>query len=75
MDALHRHAKENRNGKNAEADRRSQYRDLLSRKTMQTETPVQLIEAAFTLGIEVGRSPARAPGAPRLRERTTRIAA
>jgi hypothetical protein len=70
VEALHDHANGNGNG----ADRK-QYRDLLSRKTMQTETAVQLIEAAFTLGMEVGRSPARAPGARRLRERTTRIAA
>jgi hypothetical protein len=73
VDALHDHA--SGNGKHTEADRRKQYRDLLSRKTMQTETAVQLIEAAFTLGMEVGRSPARAPGARQLRERTTRIAA
>jgi hypothetical protein len=70
VDALHDHA-----SGNGEADRRKQYRELLNRKTMQTETAVQLIEAAFTLGMEVGRSPARAPGARRLRERTTRIAA
>jgi hypothetical protein len=75
VEALHDHAKVNGNGKSTEADRRQQYRDLLSRKTMQTETAVQLIEAAFTLGMEVGRSPARAPGTRRLRERTTRIAA
>jgi hypothetical protein len=67
VDALHDHAKANGNGTNTKADRRQQYRDLLSRKTMQTETAVQLIEAAFTLGMEVGRSPARAPGARRLR--------
>jgi hypothetical protein len=42
VEALHDHA--NGNG----ADRKP-YRDLLSRKTMQTETAVQLIEAAFTL--------------------------
>jgi hypothetical protein len=71
VEALHDHANGSGNG----ADRKSQYRDLLSRKTMQTETAVQLIEAAFTLGMEVGRSPARAPGARRLRERTTHIAA
>jgi hypothetical protein len=73
VEALHDHA--NGNGKHTEADRKAEYRNLLSRKTMQTETAVQLIEAAFTLGMEVGRSPARAPGAHRLRERTTRIAA
>jgi hypothetical protein len=75
MEALHDHVNGNGNGKHPEVDRKAQYRDLLSRKTMQTETAVQLIEAAFTLGMEVGRSPARAPGARRLRERTTRIAA
>jgi hypothetical protein len=75
VEALHDQTKANGNGKHTEADRQAPYRDLLSRKTMQTETAVQLIEAAFTLGIEVGRSPARAPGARRLRERTTRIAA
>lgn len=73
VDALHDQAKADGNGNGA--DRRKQYRELLSRKTMQTETAVRLIEAAFTLGMEVGRSPARAPGAHRLRERTTRIAA
>jgi hypothetical protein len=79
VEALHDQANGNGNGngngKHTEADRQKPYRDLLSRKTMQTETAVQLIEAAFTLGMEVGRSPARAPGAGRLRERTTRIAA
>jgi hypothetical protein len=75
VEALHDQASGNGNGKHTEADRRKQYRDLLSRKTIQTKTAVQLIEAAFTLGMEVGRAPARAPGARRLRERTTRIAA
>lgn len=73
VEALHDQAKANGNGNGA--DQRKPYRDLLSRKTMQTETAVQLIKAAFTLGMEVGRSPARAPGARRLREPATRIAA
>jgi plasmid stability protein len=73
VEALHDHT--NGNGKDSETDRKAEYRDLLSRKTMQTETAMQLIEAAFTLGMEVGRSPARAPGARRLRERSARIAA
>lgn len=75
VDALHHHAKMNGDDTHTEADRHKPYRDLLGQKTMQTETAVQLIEAAFTLGMEVGRSPARAPGARRLRERTQRISA
>lgn len=55
VDGLHHHAKVNGNGKSTEADRHKQYRDLLSRKTMQTETAVQLIEAAFLLGVTAAR--------------------
>jgi hypothetical protein len=34
----------------------NRYRNLLSRKTMRTETAAQLIDAAFTLGLVAGRS-------------------
>jgi hypothetical protein len=39
------------------AARPARYRQLLSRKTMPTETAAQLIDAAFTLGLVAGRSP------------------
>jgi hypothetical protein len=60
VDALHEQA--NGNG----ADRRSRFRDLLSKKQIKTETAAQLIDAAFTLGLEAGRTRARTTGARRL---------
>ena len=45
-------------GDHDEATRPQRYRNLLSRKTMKTETAAQLIDAAFTLGLAAGRSQA-----------------
>jgi hypothetical protein len=61
VDALHDHANGNGNGTD-----QARYRDLLSKKQIKTEMAAQLIDAAFTLGLEAGRTRAKTPGARRL---------
>lgn len=50
------HAKRNGTVNGGETGARARHAGLLARKTMRTETAVELIEAAFQLGMEMGRS-------------------
>jgi hypothetical protein len=51
------------NGNGAGGDGRKRYPGLLSRKHIQTEMAARLIEAAFKLGVEAGRSRTTSSGA------------
>jgi hypothetical protein len=59
VNELEAHATADGNDNGRQADNGKRYESLLARKTIKTEMAAQLIDAAFIMGIEAGRTRAR----------------